>query len=301
MSVNNGKIHDYAGQQYMSDFTRCTFYFPSNNSENNLRGLFSDKEVLLFNMEEKNHDIDVVISFPDNYDCVHYWKGKETLVNKSQKSHLTYHGSRKRKKATGEIHIVSNGNNPLKGKAPYTESHLASSSNIVDHPLPICRIELSNTPGSVKPQKNIINYFHTDTSKCFFNTIEVSLTKKGYLKSIAAPIPSNDPWRATFIHTSMHSFFLRKTFLRPGWYPQALALQTKTFELIIIATREYRNQSYANNSISYFHTKDYFREMGKRKVIEHRGGFFIDKTPNEPNNPEAKLMSDYLKKFQENY
>lgn len=295
MSVNNGTKHVYVGQQYISDFTGCTFYYPSNDFENDLRGLYNNKEFVLFNVVEDHDEIDVVISFPNEYDCIHYWKGKETVVTKSKNAHLTYHGHGKRKKATGEIHIISEGSNPLKGKSPYTESFVSSSSDITNHPLPICRMELTETPGSVKPNKEIGNYFNTDISTCFFNTIEVHLAKKGYLKSLAAPVPSDDPWRSMFIYNSMHTFYLKKIQRRPGWFPQALALQTKSFELIILATREYKNMSYEKNAIRYFQTRDYFRELSKRMVLDHGVGFFIEQSPSKPSSSKGKLMSDYLK------
>ncbi len=299
-TVNNGIQHDYTNQCFVTELTGSSFYFPSTANENSLRGLFIGKDVILFNIKETDNDVDVIVSIPDGFDCVHYWKGKVTSKTESKNAHLTYHGRRKRKKATGEIHVISDGMDPLSGKCPYTESHISSSSNIRDHPLPICRIELSKNPGSVVPKKAIINYFHTDIPHCFFNTLEIHLAKKGYLRTVADPTPRNDPWRSLFIYNSMHTFFLKKIERRPGFYPQVLALQTRTFELIIMATREYKNLTYKRNSVKYFHTRDYFRELGKRKVIECQGGYFIDRSPNEPTNPEAKLMLDYLNIAEEN-
>lgn len=293
--MNNGIKHDIRGQKYRSDFSLCTYYFDSHESVAKIKALRDGKPILAFCLKELDGGVDVFITIPDGYECMHFRKGKLTSNIESKNAHLTYHGIAKRKKMTGEIHISSDGYNPLKGKAPYTEAPNASSSNIELHPLPVCRIELSESTGQIAEHRHIGNYFETQLPKCFFNTIEVHVAKKGYAKKIASASTFISPiWASVFIHMSMHAYFLGRIERRAGHYPQVICLQTDNFELIILATHEYKNATYDSNKLKYFHTKDYFNNLCRRHVIEDENGFFIDQLTNNKQTTNPKYMSDFL-------
>lgn len=295
MDINNGTQHDSRGQNILSELSRCTYYFGSNSGEIRLKGIFGIKEFVAFCLTESKSSVDVYITIPDGYECIHYKKGHITSSVKSTNAHLTYHGSPKRKKITGEIHVVTDQRNPLKGKSPYVEAPLASSSNIQIHPLPICRIELSANPGELNQQSKALNYFQANTPDCYFNTLEVHLARKGYLYDVASASPVIPAiWASFFIHISLHAYFLGKLERRPGNFPQALCLQTERFELIVLATREYKNPSYEKNTVRYFYTKDYFHDLGTRSVSEHASGWFIDQVSGGKQKPGSKLLSDFL-------
>lgn len=295
MEINNGEPHNPLGQEFISELSGCTYYYKSDEYENKIKGLFEGNEVAAFCLKESREGTDVYIAIPDGYHCVHYNKGKITSDILSVDAHLTYHGKSKRKKMSGEIHVVSGNNNPLKGKSPYTEAPIASSSNIEIHPLPLCRIELSENPGELSRKGNIENFFCFNTPGCFFNTLEIHLAKKGYLAGIASAsqkIP--EAWASVFVQVSMHTFFLGKMERKPGWYPQALSLQTKNFELIVMATREYKNTIYEKNTVKYFHTKNYFKELGSRSVIIGENCWFIDVFNSGKKNNRKVKLSDFL-------
>lgn len=293
--MNNGKKHNVHGQKYRSELSHCTYYFDSNGLVARTKALHGGKPILAFCLKELNAGVEVYITIPNGYECMHFRKGIVTSSVESKDAHLTYHGITKRKKITGEIHISSDGYNPLKGKAPYTEAPNASSSNIELHPLPVCRIELSESTGQIADHRHIENYFETQLPKCFFNTIEVHVAKKGYAKKIASASTFISPiWASVFVHTSMHAYFLGRIERRAGHYPQVICLQTDNFELIILATHEYKNATYDSNKLKYFHTKDYFNDLCRRRVIEHKNGFFIDQLTNSKRAVDGKLMSDFL-------
>lgn len=290
--MNNGIPHDYSMQEYGCDLTGCTFYFDGHDSNTNrIRATLNGETILLFSLKEGAGLVDAYITIPDNFNCIHYRNAVQTVTFQSDNAHLSYHGRPKRKKITGEIHIKSDGSDPLKGKTDKKEAPVASSSNIEIHPLPICRIELSESVGRVTPPDKAINYFQVKTEDCFFNTIEVHLSRRGYmhnLASVARSIP--DEYSSLFIHMSMHAFYLGRLERRPGVFPQALVLQTKNFELIILATHEYKNPKYDSNSIRYFRTKDYFGDLSRRNIIQHGGGFFIDQRSNMPEKDDAHIL-----------
>lgn len=293
--MNNGLLHNAAKQQYMSEMSRCTYYFDTGEYENRLKANYNKKEFAAFCIQESDNLVDVYITIPDGYNCVHYKKGVITSSIKSKESHLTYHGHPKRKKLTGEIHIVSSVGNPLKGMSSYTDAPLAASSNIQVHPLPICRIELSEVPGRIYQHPDIRNYFEAKIPDCYFNTLEVHVAKRGYMYNLASAnlaIPA--AWASLFVHMSMHAYFLGKLERRPGRFPQALCVQTKRYELIVLATHEYKNQRYEKNTIKYFHTKDYFRDLGRRNVIKHQNGWFIDQLSDLKKKPGSIRLSELL-------
>ena len=260
--MNNGTPHDHSLQEYACDLTGCTFYFDNHSfNTNKIRATFKGKNVLLFSIEERTDSVEIYVAIPDNFHCIHYKNGTSTKICLSKNAHLTYHGKPKRKKITGEIHIKNDGLNTFRGEVDKTEAPVASSSNIEIHPLPVCRIELSESIGKVIPKTNIVNYVEIQSKACFFNTIEVHLARRGYMNNIAF-VDRNIPdiYASLFVHTSMHAFYLDKLERRPGLFPQAIALQTEKFELIILATHEYKNPSYDTNTVRYFYTKDYFKD-----------------------------------------
>lgn len=293
--MNNGTKHDILGQEFLSDLSNCTYYFPCSSLENRVKALHCGEAIVAFCLKELDSGVDVYITIPDKYQCIHYKNGTVTSTITSDNAHLTYHGSPKRKKVTGEIHISSSPGNPLKDRSGYTAAPTASSSNIELHPLPICRIELSESPGRIHPHSQVENFFETRLPNAFFNTIEVHLAKKGYANKIASASTCISPhWASIFIHTSMHAFFLQRIERRPGLYPMVLCLQTAQFEVIIMATHEFKNSAYDSNAIKYFYTKDYFRELGSRRVIERDGGFFTDQSLGNDNPEKGKYLSEYL-------
>ena len=291
--MNNGIPHDYSMQEYGCDLTRCTFYFDNHASNTNkIRAVLDGKTILLFAIKENTSSVNAYITIPDNINCIHYKDATQTVTFQTSNAHLTYHGRPKGKKITGEIHIKNDGSDPLIGKADKMEAPVASSSNIEIHPLPICRIELSESVGSVTPPDEIINYFQLKTEACFFNTIEVHLSRRGYmhnLASVARIIP--DEYSSLFIHTSMQVFYLDRLEGRPGNYPQALVLQTKDFELIVLATHEDKNPRYKTSSLRYFRTKDYFGDLSTRNILHRAGGFFVDQRKNMAEKEGARRLS----------
>jgi len=296
--MNNGTPHDYSQQEYACDLTGCTFYFDNHISNmNKIRATFKGKNVLLFSIEERTDSVEIYITIPDNFNCIHYKNGASTKICLSKNAHLTYHGKPKKKKITGEIHIKNDGLNTFKGEVDKIEAPVASSSNIEIHPLPLCRIELSGSMGSVTPKHNIFNYFEVKSEACFFNTIEVHLARRGYMNNIAS-VARNIPdiYSSLFIHMSMHAFYLDKLERRPGLFPQVIALQTEKFELIMLATHEYKNPSYDTNSVRYFYTKDYFQDLCSRNVIQHTDGWFVDQSSKLPLKNGAYKPSTLLNK-----
>ncbi len=294
--MNNGIPHNYSLQEYICELSGCTYYFDNHSSNTNMiRASHKGENILLFSIEERHDSVEIYITIPDNFHCNHYKNGTLTRKSLSEKAHLTYHGKPKRKKISGEIHIKNNGLNIFNGEADKTEAPIASSSNIYIHPLPICRIELSNIISSVTPKKSIFNYFELQSENCFFNTIEVHLARRGYVNNIAS-VTRNilDIFSSLFIHTSMHAFCLDKLERRPGHFPQVLALQTEKFELIILATREYKNLSYDCSTLQYFYTKDYFKDLCSRNIIQQNNGWFVDQSSKEPLKDGMRKLSALL-------
>ncbi|MBU4301123.1 MAG: hypothetical protein KKB09_07965, partial [Nanoarchaeota archaeon] len=285
--------------------TGCTFYFKNNGlEENKVRATYKQKNILLFSIKEIKNIVDIYIKFPKKFNCIHYKNSKDTKkFPSSDEAHLTYHGKPKKNKITGEIHIKDKGINPFKGKSDKVEAPLASSSNIKIYPLPICRIELSNTINKIEKLENVTNYFEVKTPKCYFNTIEVHLARHGFMMDLASvKHKQNIPTilNSLFINTSMHTFFLNKIERRPGNFPQVLVAQTNNYELIIIAGHEYKNKSYKIDSICYFYTKDYFKDLINRNIISTENGFFIDQRSNQKLKEDAIKLSTILKSYPKN-
>jgi len=248
MMINNATRHDFSGQEYACDLTGCSFYFGGRGkADNSARATLSGSNVLLFKLTERSGAIDVIITIPDGFSPTHYYRGRGTSDQLSKAAHLTYHGRPKRKKMSGEIHLVNNGLNRFSGAPNKVAAPLSFCNDIGKYPLPICRIELCHLPicrielchhtGHVQPQSDIPNFFELHPGDVFFNTVEVYLARSGFLHSIASCAPSilkveDGLLGSIFIHSSMQIFYLDRLDRRPGLFPQALALQTQKYELV---------------------------------------------------------------------
>lgn len=295
--INNATAHDYTKQQYACDLTGCAFYFGGQSkTSNSARATLLGSDVLLFKLEEKNGAVDVFISIPNEFLPIHYYQGNPTSEALTWEAHLTYHGQSKKKKMSGEIHLVNNGQNNFSGKATVVSAPLAFSSDIAKYPLPICRLELNLSAGRVQPKRDISNFFELHPENVFFNTVEVHLARAGFLRSIASCSPKVSPLLGSiFINTSMHLFYLNRMERRPGLFPQVLALQTQNYELVIFAAHEYKNLRYQENAVRYFHTEDYFRRLLSRNVMPHGDGWFLDQKPNQPFKTGFANLSNLVK------
>ena len=301
MMINNATRHDFSGQEYACDLTGCSFYFGGRGkADNSARATLSGSNVLLFKLTERSGAIDVIITIPDGFSPTHYYRGRGTSDQLSKAAHLTYHGRPKRKKMSGEIHLVNNGLNRFSGAPNKVAAPLSFCNDIGKYPLPICRIELCHHTGHVQPQSDIPNFFELHPGDVFFNTVEVYLARSGFLHSIASCAPSilkveDGLLGSIFIHSSMQIFYLDRLDRRPGLFPQALALQTQKYELVILATHESKNSEYQVNALRYFHTEDYFRKLVSRNCLPHGGGWFVDMRPNEVQKPGATNISSLFK------
>lgn len=294
--INNATPHDFALQELISEFSKCSFYFGGRDKNQNLaRATLRGENVLLFKLKEENGAVDVVIKIPDNFTPTHYYRGSQTSGTLTKDAHLSYHGNRKGKKISGEIHLKANGINQFSGASNKLSAPLATAKDIEKYPLPICRIELNLQAGSCHPKNVISNFFELHTGEVFFNTIEVHLARAGFLHSLASCSRSISPILGSiFIHTSMRTFYLNKMDRRPGLYPQALALKTQNYELIILTLHEYRNPEYKINAIRYFHTENYFKDLASRSHMPHAGGWFVDSKANEPEKAGFSRLSSLL-------
>ena len=299
--INNATRHDFSRQEYACDLTGCSYYFGGcGKADNSVRATLSGSNVLLFKLKERNGAIDVIISVPDDFSPTHYYRGQRTSDQLTKAAHLTYHGRPKRKKMSGEIHLVNNGLNRFSGASNKVAAPLSFSNDIGKYPLPICRIELSNQAGHLQPQSDISSFFELNPGYAFFNTVEVHLARSGFLHSIAscslAILNVGDGLLGSiFINSNMKLFYLDRLDRRPGLFPQALALQTQNYELVILATHEYKNSEYQKNALRYFHTEDYFRKLVTRNFLPHVGGWFVDMKPNEAQKPGFTNISSLFK------
>jgi len=197
---------------------------------------------------------------------------------------------------SGEIHLVNNGLKRFSRVSNMVSAPLAFCNDIAKYPLPICRVELSLRAGNLQSRNDIPNFFELHPGDVFFNTVEVHLARSGFLHSVASCSPAiSNVLGSIFINTSMQLFYLDRMDRRPGLFPQALALQTKNYELVILATHEYKNSEYQENAFRYFHTEDYFRKLVSRNCLPHAGGWFVDMKPNEAQKPGFISLSSLIK------
>ena len=285
--INNAIKHNFSRQEYIGELTGCSAYFPSSGKTNSARAMIHGCDVLLFKLSEAAGTVDAIISIPDDFSSIHYFRNQATTDGITKDAHLTYHGRPKRKKMTGEIHLVNDGQNRFFGQSNRVAAPLSVSSDIKTHPLPICRIELNLQAGKVQPRNSIPNVFELHAGNSFFNTIEVYLAQTGFLYSIASCAPSvRNVLGSIFVFTDMQSFYADTLRRRAGIYPQALALQTKNYELVILATHEYKNPSYEENTLRYFHTEDYFKNLVSRSCAVTEQGWFVDQKSQPAPKPE---------------
>jgi hypothetical protein len=251
--------------------------------------------MLLFKLSEANEKVDVIITIPDDFFAIHYYRTQGTKDCITKNAHLTYHGLPKRKKMSGEIHLVNDGRNRFSGQPNRVSAPLSVSSDIRIHPLPICRIELNLRAGKVQPRNSISNFFELHPGNVFFNTIEVHLAQTGFLHSIASCAPSvRNVLGSIFVLTDMQSHYADTLCRRAGLYPQALALQTKNYELVILATHEYKNSSYEKNTLRYFHTEDYFKNLVSRSYSPTEQGWFVDRKSQTGPKPGFINLKNFL-------
>ena len=299
--INNATRHDFSKQEYGCDLTGCSFYFCGRGkASNSARATVLGSNALLFRLTEIDGAIDAIITIPDGFSPAHYYRGRETPDQLSKAAHLTYHGRKKRKKMSGEIHLVNNGLNRFSGASNRVAAPLSFSDDIGKYPLPICRIELCHQMNYVQPKIDIQNFFELHPGNVFFNTVEVHLARSGFLHSIASCSPSifkvaDGLLGSIFIHSSLQLFYLDRLDRRPGLFPQALALQTQNYELVILATHEYKNSEYQVNALRYFHTENYFRKLVSRNCLPHGGGWFVDMKSTEVQKPGLTNMSSLFK------
>ena len=278
MNMNNGKIFDYKSAKGLTELSKCTYFYPSSEKTNYLKATYKQENILAFKFTEENDKVDLIIQIPAEFECYHYFKGKVTQkIISTPITHLTYHGSAKKKKQSGEIHLIVDNVNTLKGKSNVLEAPLAFSDDIYKFPLPICRFELSSKIGSIEMNELVKNYFEILGQECFFNTIDVYLAKAGFLKnSLNGLFSIPEIAFSIFAHTNLEGFKTSKIIRRRGRYPQVLVLQIKNYELIIINIEEAQNKFYAYNRLYYFHSRNYIKTLFSRNAKKVGDGYFID-------------------------
>lgn len=285
MNINNGSPFDIRKSNYLTPFSKCTFFFTNiGGEENRIRATYNGQNILGFVIKETSKVTDLIINIPEHCNCVHYWKGNRTAngVISSSDTHLTYHGKAKEKKQSGEIHIKKDGRNILVGRANVLEAPISSSDDLSIYPLPLCRFELSARISNISLKHNINNYFEIKSNSCFFNTLDVYLASKGFMKEVlihSSRLP--EVLISMYAFTSLEGFALGKLVRRVGRFPQVLVVQSFNYEFIIININEYRNPTYDQNTLRFFHTKNYFKELTNRYCLTCEEGYFIDKWANE--------------------
>ena len=274
--LNNGLLHH--PKQNLCHFGRCSYFFTGDKKENFLLGRYKGSKVVACKLAEKNGNLDLYITFPENTYCNHFHKAQIThRIKSTPDSHLSYHGHSKGKKESGETHLIVNGSNLLKGRANVLQAPLSRSGNLAVFPLPICRLELSESPGEITPRALVDNYFELFGQNCFFNTLDMYLARKGYMASLldrTSLIP--EIVASIFAFITLETFKVGRLIPRRGHFPQIVILQTAHFELIIIAMKEAQNAQYNENQLSYFHSRDYFQNLFNRFSIHNEHGYFVD-------------------------
>lgn len=281
--MNNAKT---IKSDFESTFTNCVFFFESSAEQNKAKALKDGDTLLAFSLSETKKKIDFYLSLPEGIACEHYKEGKKTNeIVSLRNDHLTYHGNninKKHKQQKGEIHIKQGKNRVLKERSNILEAPLATSSDISFYPLPLCRVELAD---GVVPlaEKDIANYFSLDLKDGFFNTLDIFLAQKGFMKNILTkPYIFPEALLAYFSFVSLEGFFKNNTITRRrGTYPQILVLQSKSIEVIVFCMREDKNQTYEKSSLKYAYSYDYIKEHFQRDVIEAKHSFFFGKYRNK--------------------
>lgn len=266
----------------MTDLTNCTYFFPYEGEKSLLKATKNAKPVLAFSLDETAKKMDLYLSIPQNITCEHYEEGMMTCSIKSDaNTHLTYHGTplnKKNSKQKGEIHIKYNSQRVHKDKANLLEAPLCISRDISRYPLPICRIELGENVCDLDKQE-IENFVELNVNGVFFNTIELYLAQRGFMKRLLSEpwqFPPNFP--AYFAYTSLDGIYKNNTVIRRrGRYPQILVIESKNFEMIVISIQEAQNQQYSESKLKYAKSINYLEEHFQREILNTNAGFFISK------------------------
>jgi len=286
---NNAKKFDYQKYEYGTVFSPYTYFYSTPLvGENSLRATFNNIDILALKISEKeHHKMDLIISFPEDFSCTHFFKNKPSITeNSSSDMHLTYHGFGKKKKQSGEIHLTkSGGKRSLGNKQNLLEAPLAKSSDIGKFPLPICRFELSPNLKGIVVRKRIDNYFELNCNNGYFlNTMDIYLAKAGFMeKALKKAGTQNEILLSLFVNSSLRTFSIGEL----GWegeimsrgaiFAQILVLPAKENEVIIFNVLEKSNKSYTHNALHYFHTKNYFHSIINRNIVQNeKGQTFID-------------------------
>jgi hypothetical protein len=303
--MNNNAIQfDYQRYKYQMIFSPHTYFFkkPSEKS-NSLRATFNNETVLKFEIVESNSKTDLVILFPEGFECTHFSKNKPSQsIISSPDTHLTYHGSSKKNKNSGEIHLKHNNQRILKDRQNLLEAPLATSSTLKSFPLPICRFELTRNIEPIKINNIVNNYFELNNNQGFFlNTIDIYIASSGFMKHcLIKGGTQNELLLSLLVNSSVRTFSIGEL----GWegapvsraahFIQLLVLPCKRNELIILNTLEQQNKVYKKNSLHYFHTKDYFETFTNRNVlINKEGKVFLDLKTANPKKWE--ILKDQIK------
>jgi hypothetical protein len=256
LNLNNGKLFDYKKAKILTTLSRCTYFFRSSTNTNCIRAMYKESNILAFKLKETDNKLDLIIQLPSGFNCIHYYKGKITSQIKSTtNSHLTYHGASKKKKLSGEIHLIIDDNQIMKDRANALEAPLAYSDDLFAFPLPICRFELSTIIESILVKENIHNFFKISGDNCFFNTMDIYIARAGFMELLLnASSKAPEIAVSIFVYTNLEGFRTGKIIRRRGNYPQTIVLQIRNFELIIFNITESQNPFYLYNSLFYFHS-----------------------------------------------
>ncbi|MFA7419850.1 MAG: hypothetical protein WCZ90_09205 [Melioribacteraceae bacterium] len=252
---------------------------------NSLKSLYGQKEIIAFSITEEFNKIDLYIQLPPNFECCHYFKSKITQKTISNSNtHLTYHGSAKGKKQSGEIHLKINDINTHLGKSNFLEAPLAYSDDLEKYPLPICRFELSDFIEEIIPRKPIKNYFQIYDTDMYRNTLDIYLSKNGFIeKLLNGTLGVPEISYSMFTHTNLEVFKTGEIIRRRDSQPQVYVIQTKKYELIIFNMQEAQNARYLCNKLIYFHSRDYLKTLFDRNAQKVGNGYFIDLKKGLPN------------------
>lgn len=278
-NFNNGKL---LATNVISELKNLTYFFYSSEDNSKLKATKNGNTVLAFSLSEIKGKMNLYISLPKNILCEHYKDGiKTSEILSSDDTHLSYHGNSNKRKQKGEIHINHQKQRVHKERENLLEAPLCTSNDISFYPLPICRIELNESINELK-DKNITNFFELELNGVFFNTIDIFLAKKGFMKNILSEpdyFPANLP--SYFAYTSLEGIYKGNILIRRrGRYPQILVLQSKNFEVILVCMQEAQNQVYGTSTLKYAQSINYLEEHFQRNIIETNEGFFISQKRN---------------------
>lgn len=264
-------------------YSRFTSFFSSHEKSNLLKINSQGKTVLAFSLSEEQNKTNVYIQLPSLFHCYHFFDGKITSENVStDNTHLTYHGTQKKLKQSGETHLMVDGQRSLKDRSHILEAPLAVSKILTKYPLPLCRFEFTKTMETIVTEKDIHNEMEIFSDSIYKNTIDVYLTKRDFMhRSIIGDSSVNEIFHSLFNHYTVEGIIKDELILRRSDnLPQIAVLQSSNFELILFNIQEAQHLEYSENKLIYFHSLDYFRRLCKRNVVPAGdGGWFVSKYP----------------------